>query len=80
DNFIIMSSRTSDVFTAGSISFLESALTCISLVAPVSISKNSQIFKKALSDAKKSKLGKRIFVLGSMHTYPIAMYCAAKFY
>jgi len=80
DDFIIMSSRTSDVFTAGSISFLESALTCISLVAPVSISKNSQIFKKALSDAKKSKLGKRIFVLGSMHTYPIAMYCAAKFY
>jgi len=80
DDFIIMSSRTSDVFTAGSISFLESALICISLVAPVSISKNSQIFKKALSDAKKSQLGKRIFVLGSMHTYPIAMYCAAKFY
>ena len=80
DDFIIMSSRTSDVFTAGSISFLESALTCISLVSPISISKNSQIFKKALFDAKKSKLGKRIFVLGSMHTYPIAMYCAAKFY
>ena len=80
DDFIIMSSHTSDVFTAGSISFLESALTCISLVSPISISKNSQIFKKALFDAKKSKLGKRIFVLGSMHTYPITMYCAAKFY
>jgi fructoselysine-6-P-deglycase FrlB-like protein len=77
---IIMKSVTSDVFTAGSITFLESALTCISLVAPVIISNNHQIFKKALSDAKKLNLGKRIFVLGSMHTYPIAMYCAAKFY
>lgn len=80
DDSIIMKSITSDVFTAGSITFLESALTCISLVAPVSIQKNSQIFKKALSDVRKSKLGKRIFVLGSLHTYPIAMYCAAKFY
>jgi fructoselysine-6-P-deglycase FrlB-like protein len=77
---IIMTSVTSDVFTAGSITFLESALTCISLVAPVIISNNHQIFKKALSDAKKLNLGKRIFVLGSMYTYPIAMYCAAKFY
>jgi len=80
DDSIIMKSLTSNVFTAGSITFLESALTCISLVTSVSISKNSQIFKKALSDARKSKLGERIFVLGSMHTYPIAMYCAAKFY
>ncbi|MFB5648477.1 MAG: SIS domain-containing protein, partial [Candidatus Nitrosomaritimum aestuariumsis] len=29
---------------------------------------------------KKSKITSRIFVLGNMHTYPIAMYCAAKFY
>jgi fructoselysine-6-P-deglycase FrlB-like protein len=72
-NSIIMTSVTSDVFTAGSITFLESALTCISLVAPVIISNNHQIFKKALSDAKKLNVGKRIFVLGSMYTYPIAM-------
>ena len=77
---IIMKSSTSDVFTAGSITFLETALTCISLVTSLSIPKNHQIFKKALSDAKKSKIGKRIFVLGSEYTYPIAMYCAAKFY
>jgi len=77
---IIMKSLTSDVFTAGSITFLETALTCISLVTSLSIPKNPQIFKKALSDAKKSKTGKRIFVLGSEYTYPIAMYCAAKFY
>jgi len=80
DDTIIMNSITSDVFTAGSITFLESALTCISLVTPVYIQKNYQIFKKALFDAKKSKIGKRIFVLGSLYTYPIAMYCAAKFY
>jgi len=76
---IILTSH-SDVFTAGSVSFLESALTCISLVCPIKIPQNPKIFEKAMIDAKKSKLGKRIFVLGSMHTFPIAMYCAAKFY
>ena len=77
---ILLQSPNSDVFTAGSISFLESALTCISLVRSITIPKNGGIFKKAYSDAKKSKIGKRIFVLGNMHTYPVAMYCAAKFY
>ena len=77
---IILQSPNSDVFTAGSISFLESALICISLVRPIIISKTNDIFKKAYSDAKKSKIGKRIFVLGNMHTFPVAMYCAAKFY
>jgi len=77
---IILQSPNSDVFTAGSISFLESALTCISLVRPIIIPKTNDIFKKAYSDAKKSKIGRRIFVLGNMHTFPVAMYCAAKFY
>jgi len=77
---IILQFPNSDVFTAGSISFLESALTCISLVRPITVPKNNDIFKKAYSDAKRSKIGKRIFVLGNMHTYPVAMYCAAKFY
>jgi len=77
---IILQSPNSDVFTAGSISFLESALTCISLVRPIIITKTNDIFKKAYSDAKKSKIGRRIFVLGNMHTFPVAMYCAAKFY
>jgi fructoselysine-6-P-deglycase FrlB-like protein len=77
---IILKFSNSNMFTAGSISFLESALTCISLVTRFSISKNSGIFKKALTDAKKATFGKRIFVLGNMHTFPIAMYCAAKIY
>ncbi|EIJ64941.1 hypothetical protein BD31_I0879 [Candidatus Nitrosopumilus salaria BD31] len=67
------------VFTAGSISFLASALTCISLVKKI-IVPNEVIFQKAKSDAKKVELSERIFILGNMFTYPIAMYCAAKFY
>ena len=47
---------------------------------PYSIPKNIDIFNKANSDAKKSKISKRVFVLGNMTTFPIAMYCSAKFY
>ncbi len=68
------------VFTAGSISFLESALTCISLVKKVKIPKNSKLFLKAKIDSKKVTVSKRIFVLGNLFTFPLAMYCAAKFY
>jgi|CXWL01.1.fsa_nt_gi fructoselysine-6-P-deglycase FrlB-like protein len=77
---IILKFPNSNMFTAGSISFLNSALTCISLVKHISIPKDSRIFKKALSDAKKATFGKRIFILGNLHTFPIAMYCAAKIY
>jgi fructoselysine-6-P-deglycase FrlB-like protein len=77
---IILKFPNSNMFTAGSISFLESALTCISLVTRFYISKDSRIFEKALIDAKKVTLGKRIFILGNMYTFPIAMYCAAKIY
>jgi len=77
---IILRFPNSNVFTSGSISFLESALTCISLATHISIPKNSGIFKKALNDVKKCTFGKRVFVLGNMHTFPLAMYCAAKIY
>ena len=77
---IILEAPNSDVFTAGSISFLESALTCISLVSDISIPADSKIYKQAYSDAKKAKFSKRIFVLGNSVTFPLAMYCAAKFY
>ena len=79
DNSILLNSPNSDIFTAGSISFLESALTCISLVKNIKIP-NVSLFRKAESSAKKSKISKRIFVLGNLYTFPIAMYCAAKFY
>lgn len=79
DEIIQLNFTSTGLFTAGSISFLESALTCISLVKKIIIPDGS-IFQKAKSGAKKAKLSKRIFVLGNMFTYPIAIYCAAKFY
>jgi len=79
DSSILLNSPNSGVFTAGSISFLESALTCISLVKNIKIP-NTSLFRKAESSAKKSKISKRIFVLGNLYTFPVAMYCAAKFY
>ena len=70
----------SDVVTAGTISFLESALTCISLVHHFKISNVDKIFNAAVTAGKKVKLQNRIFFLGNMHTYPVAMYAAAKLY
>jgi fructoselysine-6-P-deglycase FrlB-like protein len=80
DETILLNAPNCEIFTAGSISFLESALTCISLVKKITIPKNSKLFLKAKADAKKSKVSKRIFVLGNLFTFPLAMYCAAKFY
>jgi len=79
DRIIPLVSPDSGIFTAGSISFLESALTCISLVKNIQIPKVT-LFAKADSFAKKAKISKRIFVLGNFYTFPLAMYCAAKFY
>ena len=80
DEIILLSAPNHGVFTAGSISFLESALTCISLVKKITLPDYSAIFSKAKSDAKKAKLSPRVFVLGNLYTYPLAMYCAAKLY
>ena len=77
---ILLAAPNNGVFTAGSISFLDSALTCISLVKKIVIPKNSKLFSKAKIDAKKVRVSKRIFVLGNLFTFPLAMYCAAKFY
>lgn len=79
DTSIQLNSPNSGIFTAGSISFLESALTCISLVKNIKIPDIS-LFRKAESSAKKYTISKRIFVLGNLYTFPVAMYCAAKFY
>ena len=79
-SMILLQSPNSDVFTAGSISFLDSALTCISLIKSISIPKTIDFYKKAYSEVKKSRIKNRIFILGNLYTYPVAMYCAAKFY
>jgi glucosamine 6-phosphate synthetase-like amidotransferase/phosphosugar isomerase protein len=80
DKTILLSAPNHGVFTAGSISFLESALTCISLVKKINISNHLKLFSKVRLNVKKFKVTKRIFILGNLYTYPIAMYCAAKFY
>jgi len=80
DETILLTAPNNKIFTAGSISFLDSALTCISLVKKIAIPKDSKLFSKAKTDAKKTKVSKRIFVLGNFFTFPMAMYCAAKFY
>ncbi len=68
------------VQTAGSISFLASALTCISLVMPVSLDKATKLFHDAEKLSKKLSLSGKVFVLGNYWSYPVAMYCAAKLY
>ncbi len=80
NNTIHLQFPNSDVITAGTISFLNSALTCISLVSDVKITKPHEIFNYAVQYSKKIKLQNRIFFLGNMHTYPVAMYAAAKLY
>jgi fructoselysine-6-P-deglycase FrlB-like protein len=80
DGIILLSAPNNGVFTAGSISFLESALTCISLVNEIKIPRDSKLFFKAKTDAKNAKISKRLFILGNFFTFPLAMYCAAKFY
>lgn len=66
----------SGVLTAGTIGFLASALTCISLVSEIRIDDITRIFDKAKSQ-KIAPIGKTYF-LGNQYTYPIAMYAAAK--
>ena len=80
DDVILLDAPTHHVFTAGSITFLESALTCISLAKSLPIPKSDGIFRKAKSDAKKFRVSKKIYVLGNLLTFPITMFCAAKFY
>jgi len=77
---ILLDYPSSGVFTSGSIGFIASALTCISLVSKFRIRGVIELFKKALLESKKVKLGKNIFILGNLQTFPIAMYGAAKFY
>ncbi len=77
---ILLDYPSSGIFTSGSISFISSALTCISLVSKFQIKNVLELFKKAIIESKKIRLGKKIFIIGNMHTFPIAMYGAAKFY
>lgn len=77
---IRLSFPNSDVLTAGSISFLNSALVCMSLVRPVSPSHTRRIMEGARRDAASACMGRRTYFVGNQHTFPVAMYAAAKAY
>jgi len=77
---LVLNYENSGIFTAGSISFLASFMTCLSLVTKIAIRDVSAIYKNAQKQGKKVSLRGKIFLLGNLHTFPIAMFGAAKLY
>ena len=70
-----------DAATAGTISFVDSALTCISLVGGFEKCDGAGLFARAERDAAGLPApggGRAITFLGNLLTYPLAMYAAAK--
>ncbi|MEM2785709.1 MAG: SIS domain-containing protein [Candidatus Nitrosotenuis sp.] len=80
DNVIVLSYCDSGILTSGSIGFLSSALTCISLVKKFKIRNPQKLFNLAQLSAKKIIPKNRVFILGNQYTYPVALYGAAKMY
>ena len=70
----------SGIQTAGSISFLASALTCISLVSRFKVRNVSELYNEAQKVARRIFIQGKVYILGNIHTYPVAMFCAAKIY
>jgi len=75
---ILLRFDSTGIQTSGSISFLASALTCISLVSKYPIRNAAKIYRHAVKAAKDVSLGKKVYVLGNLYTVPVAMFCAAK--
>jgi len=80
DKIIELKYKNAGIFTSGSVGFLASALTCISLVSKIKIPNTKNMFFLAETISKNVKISGRIYIIGNLHTYPIAMYAAAKFY
>lgn len=78
DGIIHLDYADSKVLTAGSIGFLASALTCISLVYNFKIKNPKKIFNLANAASQKITLKNQVYILGNQYTYPIAMYMSAK--
>ncbi|SRR5579885_224553 len=77
---ILLKLDSTGIQTAGSISFLASALTCISLVTRYHIRNPSKIYREAARAARGVLLSGKVYILGSLYTMPVAMFCAAKLY
>lgn len=77
---IILKYPNSGIFTSGSISFLSSVMTCISMVSKPRMRDVPCIYERAKNLARTVSLRGKIFLLGNLHTYPVALYAAAKLY
>ena len=77
---ILLRFDNTGIQTSGSISFLSSALTCISLVSRYVVKDIPRIYANAKKISKKISLHGKIYVLGDLYTMPIAMFCVAKLY
>lgn len=77
DGIIHLKFNNTGIQTAGSVSFLASALTCISLVTKFKMPNYVNLYKTAFRVSKKTIRG-RVYVLGNLYSYPITMFCAAK--
>lgn len=80
DDTIKLEFPSSDILTAGSISFLNSALVCMSLVQPLILDNIIDIMRQAERDAGAIRQKGRTFFVGNQYTFPVAMYAAAKAY
>ncbi len=81
DNVIPLEFPHTGVTTAGSISFVASAMACIALVhEPEGMMRPGRIFERARVAADKIDVSGTLYISGNILTYPLAMYMAAKFY
>lgn len=70
----------SGVLTSGSIGFVASALTCISMVMPIKLGSIGALLERAKNAAQIITVSGKAYFLGNQHTYPVSMYGAAKLY
>ncbi|HXX06179.1 MAG TPA: sugar isomerase, partial [Candidatus Bathyarchaeia archaeon] len=77
---ILLQFENTGTQTSGSISFLASALTCISLVSRFQILKPSRIFGHAKKTSKEISVRGKVYILGNLHTFPVAYFFASKLY
>lgn len=78
-NVIALDYEDSKILTSGSIGFTASMLACVSLVRRFGIKNAKNLFSAAKTQSK-ILLKNKVYIIGNQHTYPIAMYAAAKLY
>jgi fructoselysine-6-P-deglycase FrlB-like protein len=71
--------KDAGVQTAGTVGFLASAIACLSLVNKIKIKNAVGLYLRA-KKLSQIKLSHSVFFLGNQHTYPVAIYAAAKLY